>query len=84
MKTSKITGLKKRITLAKGKKLRLKPVILPITSREKVTYRTMNKRVATVSRKGEITAKSSGKAKIIVQSGKKTFTVTVTVPKKRR
>ena len=37
--------------------------------------------MATVSKKGVITAKKSGTAKITVKSGKKKFVVTVTVPK---
>lgn len=37
--------------------------------------------MATVSKKGVITAKKSGTAKIMVKSGKKKFVVTVTVPK---
>jgi uncharacterized protein YjdB len=35
--------------------------------------------VATVSKSGVITAKKAGKAKITMKSGKKKFTVTVTV-----
>ena len=77
--TTKISGLKSKETLKKGKKLTLKPVISPITSLEKVTYTSSNKKVATVSKKGVITAKKKGTAKITVKSGKKTFTVKVTV-----
>lgn len=79
VKTTKITGLAKTLTLKKGKKKTLKPVLEPITSTEKVTYSTSNKKIAMVSSKGVITAKKAGKAKIKVKSGKKTFTVTVTV-----
>lgn len=81
VKTSKITGVSKKLTLAKGKKSALKPVITPITSTDKVTYRTSNKKVATVSSKGVITAKASGTAKITVTSGRKKAVITVTVPK---
>ena len=56
-------------------------MITPITSLEKVTYRTSNKKVATVNKKGVIQAKKPGKAKITVKSGKKKFTVTLTVKK---
>lgn len=79
--TTKISGLSKKLTLEKGKKSTLKPVITPITSVQKVTYKTSNKKVATVSSKGVVTAKASGTAKITVTSGKKKFVVTVTVPK---
>lgn len=80
VKTTKISGLSSRITLKKGSKKTLKPIITPISSQEKVTYKTSNKKVADVSSKGVITAKTAGKAKITVTSGKKSFAVNVTVP----
>ena len=79
VKTTKIKGLKSKETLKKGEKLTLKPVISPLTSQEKVTYKSSNKKVATVSKKGVITAKKKGTAKITVKSGKKSYTVKVTV-----
>ena len=79
--TGKITGLQKKVTLKKGTKMTLKPSVTPITSAQKFTYKTSNKKIATVSKKGVITAKKPGKAKITVKSGKKSFTVTVTVKK---
>lgn len=81
VKTTKISGLSKSITLKVKKKATLKPVISPITSVQKVTYKTSNKAIATVSGNGVITAKKSGKVKITVQSGSKKFVVTVTVKK---
>ena len=79
--TSKITGLQKKVTLKKGKKLTLKPSRTPITSTQKFTFKSSNKKIANVSSKGVITAKKAGKAKITVKSGKKKYTVTVTVTK---
>ena len=79
--TSKITGLQKKVMLKKGAKLSLKPSMTPITSTQKFTYKSSNKKIATVSSKGVIKAKKAGKAKITVKSGKKKFTVTVTVTK---
>lgn len=79
VKTTKISGLKKSVALKKGKKTTLKPVIAPFTSREKVTYRSSNKKVVTVSSKGVVTAKKKGTAKITVRSGKKSYTVKITV-----
>lgn len=79
VKTTKISGLKRSVVLKRRQKLTLKPVISPITSVEKVTYKTSNKKVATVSSRGVITAKKKGTAKITVKSGKKTYTVTVKV-----
>lgn len=79
VKTTKITGLKTKLTLKKGKSLTLKPVISPITSQEKVTYTTSNKKVATVTKKGVIKAKKKGTATITVKSGKVTKKIKVTV-----
>ncbi|MCQ4774120.1 leucine-rich repeat protein [Lacrimispora saccharolytica] len=79
--TSKITGLQKKVTLKKGKKLTLKPSLTPITSTQKFTYKSSNKKIATVSSKGVITGKKAGKTKITVKSGSKKYTVTVTVTK---
>ncbi|MDD6324529.1 MAG: Ig-like domain-containing protein [Lachnospiraceae bacterium] len=81
VRTTKLTGLAKKMTLEKGKKATLSPVVTPFTSRQKVTYTSSNKKVATVSAKGVIVAKKSGTAKITVKSGNKKFVVTVTVPK---
>lgn len=81
VKTSKISVETKKLTLEKGAKYSVVPVIAPITTLDKVSYSSSNKKVATVSKKGVITAKKSGKAKITVKSGKKKVTITVTVPK---
>ena len=77
--TTKIKGLKSKVSLKKGEKLTLKPVISPLTSQDKVTYTSSNKKVATVSKKGVITAKKKGTVKITVKSGKKSYTVKVKV-----
>ena len=58
---------------------KLKPVISPSDTTDKLTYTSLNKKVVTVSAKGKMTAKKAGKAKITVKSGKKKFTITVTV-----
>lgn len=81
VRTTKISGISSRLTLKRGAKKQLKPVVAPITSKEPVKYSSSNKKVAVVSSKGVITAKSAGKAKITVRSGSKKVTVTVTVPK---
>ena len=79
--TKKIAGLKKTLTLKKGKNYTLKPVLNPITSQDKIKYSSSNNKVATVSSKGVIKAKKPGKAKITVKSGKKKYIITVTVKK---
>ena len=79
VKTTKISGLKKNVTLKKGQKLTLKPVISPLTSQEKVTYTSSNKKIAAVTSKGVITAKKKGTVKITVRSGRKSYVVKVKV-----
>ena len=79
VKTSRISGVPKKLSLKIKKKYKLKPIILPVTSVQKITYSSSNKKVATVSSKGIITAKKKGKAQIIIKSGKKKFTITITV-----
>ncbi len=79
VKTTKISGLDRNLTIKKGKSLTLKPVISPFTSGEKVTYTTSNKKIATVTSKGKITAKKKGSVNIIVRSGKKAVKIKVTV-----
>ncbi len=78
-KTVKIKGNK--LTLKKGKSETLVAALTPVTSQQKVTYKTSNKKIAAVNSKGKITAKKLGKAKITVQSGKKKVVITVTVKK---
>ena len=77
--TTKIKGLKSKVSLKKGEKLTLKPAISPLTSQDKVTYTSSNKKVATVNKKGVITAKKKGTVKITVKSGKKSCTIKVKV-----
>ena len=67
------------VTVKKGKKVALKPVVKPVTSKQKVTDTSSNKKVATVSSKGVVTGKKKGTAKITVKSGSKSVKVTVKV-----
>lgn len=75
----KIIGVPKKLNLKTKKKSLLKPVLNPITCTDKVTYKTNNKKVATINSKGQITAKKKGKAVITVKAGKKTVKCTITV-----
>lgn len=80
---SKITVTPKQVTLENGKKQKLKVTVTPKkASNKQVTYTSSNKKVAVVSSKGTIKAKSAGTAKITVKaadgSGKKAV-VTVKV-----
>lgn len=82
VKTTKIKGLTNKFTLRKGKTTTLKPVLVPFTSAEKITYTSSDKKVVTVSNRGVIKAQKAGKARITVRSGSKKYIVTVTVTKK--
>ena len=79
VKNAKTDRVVKKATLKKGKKLTLKVVTNPITTPDKVTFKSSKKSVATVTNKGVIKAKKKGKATIIVKSGKKTVKVQITV-----
>lgn len=79
--TGKTSKIGKKLTLKKGKSAALAATVTPITSKQKVTYKSSNKKVAAVTSKGKITAKKPGKAKITVKSGKKKVVITVTVKK---
>ena len=79
VKTKKIQGLSKTITLKKGSSVKLKPVLKPLTSQQKLTYTSSNKKIVTVSSKGIVKAKKSGKATITVKSGSKKVKIKVTV-----
>ena len=79
VKTIKITGIGKNATLKMKQKMTLKPVRLPFTSMEKITFKSSNNKIATVNSKGVITAKKKGKATITVKAGNKTAKIKVTV-----
>lgn len=79
VKTQKITGVVKKVSLKKGKTMTLKPAVTPLTSLQKVTYKSNNKKVATVNSKGVIKAKKKGTAVITVRSGSKTVKCKITV-----
>ena len=67
---------KSKATLNVNKKVKIRATAKPA---KKITYRSNNKKVATVSKKGVVTAKGRGTAKITVKANgvKKTFKVTV-------
>lgn len=69
----------KKATLKRKQKLNLKTTVSPVTSKQIVTYRSSNSKVASVSAKGVIKAKKKGKAVITIRSGKKTAKCTITV-----
>ena len=77
--TTKITNIKGKLTLKKGKSYILKPKLVPENSDDKVSYSSSNKKIVEVSNKGKITAKKKGTAIITIRSGKKKVICKVTV-----
>ena len=77
--TQKLTVSPSRISLKLKKTYKLKISRSPLTTVERITYRSSNSKVASVNSKGVITAKKKGTATITVLSGKKKATVKVTV-----
>lgn len=79
VKTKKISGVARTLRLNRKQKATLKPIRSPLTSTEKITYKSSNSKVASVNSKGRITAKKKGTTIITVKSGKKTVKCKVTV-----
>ena len=77
--TQKLTVSPSRISLKLKKTYKLKISRSPLTTVERITYRSSNSKVASVNSKGVITARKKGTATITVLSGKKKATVKVTV-----
>ena len=82
VKTTSVSVNKRNIILArKGKSFQLKVTLTPVTSQQKVTYKSSNSKVAAVNSKGKIVAKKKGTATITVKSGNKKITCKVKVKK---
>ena len=80
VKAATIKLNKTKITLKKGQKYRLK-----ITgTKRKVTWKSSKKSVVSVNKKGVVTAKKAGTAKITGKVGKKKFQCKVTVKAKKK
>lgn len=79
VKTTKITGVATSLKLKRNQKATLKPVLQPLTSGEKITYKSSNTKIAIVNSKGQITARSKGTATITVTSGRKSVRCKVIV-----
>lgn len=79
-KGNKIIAKKSKITLTPGNKFQIK--LKSTKASKSVIYKSNNKKVATVSKRGVVKAKKAGKTKIVIASKKKKSiktTVTVTV-----
>ena len=79
VKTRAITGLPSTVTIKKGQRSRLTPVLSPLTSQNPVTYKSSSTKIAAVSRTGRIRGVAPGRCKVTVTSGKVSVKVTVTV-----
>ncbi len=69
----------KKLTMKAKGTLKLAAAVSPVTSKQKVTYSSSNKKIATVTSKGVIKAKKKGKVTITVKSGKKSYKIKITV-----
>ncbi|MGO5291004.1 Ig-like domain-containing protein [Porcincola sp. LCP21S3_C12] len=79
VKTRAIMGLPSTVTIKKGERSRLTPVLSPLTSQNPVTYKSSSTKIAAVSRTGRIRGVAPGRCKVTVTSGKVSVKVTVTV-----
>ncbi len=77
--TRKLTALPTFIDLDKGDTIDIYTSLIPITSQEKITFSSTNKKIASVTKDGLIKTHKRGKATIIVKSGKKKAKVKVLV-----
>ena len=82
VKTTKITSTVKKLTLAKGTtytKLASSITVAPVTSQEKITYSSSDKKIVTVTSKGVVKGLRKGTATITIRSGSKKITCKITV-----
>ena len=79
VKTTKLKVTPASIILVRGKEASLKPVVTPVTSQQKVTYKSANTKIAKVSSSGKIKAIAPGKTTIIVASGNYSIKCNITV-----
>lgn len=80
---TKVALNKTSLELVGGKQYTLKATVSPSSASQKVTWKSSNTKVATVSSSGVVTPKGYGTAKITATTanGKKAASCTVTVPK---
>ena len=77
--TEQVIGVPQAIELKVKQKITLQNQVLPITSTDKVTYKSSNSKIVTVNSKGQIVAKKKGTVVITVRSGKISVKCNVTV-----
>ena len=79
VKTTALKISNARLTLKKGRSYTLRTTVAPVTSQEKVTFKSSNSIVRSVNPKGKIYAKKKGRARITARSGKKSRVCVVIV-----
>ena len=79
VKTTKLSGVPKTKTVSRGKTFTIKATATPKNTEEKITYKSSNSKVATISSKGVVKGIKKGTVTITVQSGSKKLTCKVTV-----
>ena len=72
-----LTKVKYSLTVKKGKKASLKYQLYPVKT--KLTFKSSNKKVATVDKKGVVTGKKKGNTKITIKAKNKKLTIKVKV-----
>ena len=83
VKTTSLSVNTSSLVLLKSGKYTLRTSKAPLTSGQKTTFKSSNKKIATVSSSGVITAKKKGTVKITIQSGSKKRTCKVQVIEKK-
>ena len=81
VKTTRLTANTGTLRLKAGKGMKLNPTAYPLTTQQKITYSSKNKKIATVNSKGWIQAKKPGWTNITIKSGGKKVNVKVGVSK---
>ncbi len=68
--TKRLTLSRYRVTLARNRRYKIAIKRVPSNTKDKITYTTTNKKVATVSSTGIVNTKKKGRAYITITSGK--------------
>ena len=69
VKTKKIRIAKRTVRISLGETFALQPERYPVTSKQKITYKSRNESVAAVTKKGVIRGISEGTTKVVIYSG---------------
>lgn len=81
VKTTRLSANTGTLRLKAGTKVKLNPTAYPLTTQQKITYSSKNKKIAAVKGKGWIQAKKQGQTTVTIRSGSKKTRVKVVVYK---